>query len=463
MIFSSMTFLYYFLPAFLLCYYLVPKKYKKICLIIFSLIFYAYGDIKYVPLLIISACLNYFLGKKISGKKHPKLFLILGLILNFGLLFYFKYYNFFIENINNLTGTHLSFIRVAIPLGLSFYTFQNASYLIDIYTHKINDAKNLLNYMTYLLMFPHLAEGPIVRYADIEKNLDNPKQDFTSFSSGVSRFIIGLSKKVILADTLTYFSKSLASLNTPSILSYWLKAFNDTFVLYLDFSGYSDMAIGLGLMIGFKFLENFNYPLASFSITDFWRRWHISLSSWFKDYIYIPLKGSHVKPLRRAFNIFIVWLATGFWHGASWNFIFWGLYYAIILIIEKKFFQKFLDKHHLIGLIYTNVIVAIGFVIFNETDLSKAFLFIKNMFSFTSLDFVNLETLYYLKNYLLIFVLGIIASSKFIKNINEKFAENEKLANVVGYIKPIVYIILLIISTSFIIDSSSNPFLYFKF
>ncbi len=457
MIFSSLTFLYYFLPLFLICYYLFPKKYKKICLTFFSLVFYAYGDIKYVPLLIISAYLNYLLGKYISSKNNRKLFLIVGLILNFGLLFYFKYYNFFVQNINALGKVHLSYIRTIIPLGVSFYTFQNASYLIDVYTNKIKEVSKLIDYMTYLFMFPHIVEGPIVRYADINKELDSTRTSFTYFAQGVSRFVIGLSKKVILADTLVSFSKSLSSLSEPSILSYWLRAFNDTIVLYLDFSGYSDMAIGLGLMIGFRFLENFDYPLASASITDFWRRWHISLSSWFKDYVYIPLKGSHVKPLRRYFNIFIVWFLTGFWHGSSWNFIFWGLYYAVILIIEKRYLKKFLDNHQVIGIIYTNVIVAVGFVIFNNTDLSKGLLFIKNMFSFNSLDFVNLETLYYLKNYLIIFLLGVVISLKLIKKLDDK------LSKITTYIKPIIYILLLIICTSFIIDSSANPFLYFKF
>ena len=304
MIFSSIYFIYYFLIIFLILYFITPKKFKNYTLLLGSLFFYFYGDSKYIVLLLISSLVNYILGRLIS-KKNKKLFLIIGLIFNFGLLFYFKYFNFFLSNINSLFKTNINLFSIVLPLGISFYTFKNASYLIDVYKNKVNPEKNFINYFTYIAMFPSLIQGPIVRYKDID--LKDKKISFDNFAMGVERFIIGLSKKVILADTLAKLVTSLTNMEVQTVVSLWVKATSDIVKLYLDFSGYTDMAIGLGLMIGIKIMENFDYPLSTYSVTSFWRKWHISLSSWFKDYIYIPLGGNRKGKFRKYFNIFVVW------------------------------------------------------------------------------------------------------------------------------------------------------------
>lgn len=459
MIFSSISFLYYFLPIIIILYFTMEKKSRNIILLIGSLFFYLYGDSKYLFLLIITTIFNYLISKKIESSNKKKLFLILGIIINFLILFYFKYYNFFLQNINSILNTNFNLLSITLPLGISFYTFQNTSYLIDVYKEKVKSSKSLLSYATYLLMFPHLLQGPIVRYETISTEIDNRDNKFNTFSNGVSRFIIGLSKKVLLANVLGELSKNMINISSKTVLSYWIKAISDTLELYLDFSGYSDMAIGLGLMFGFHFLENFNYPLTANSITEFWRRWHISLSSWFKDYVYIPLGGSKVGNLKRYINILIVWLLTGLWHGASWNFIIWGLYFAIILIIEKKFLYNYFKKHKLFGVIWTNFIVIIGFVIFNQTNFRDIQTSISSMFGLNKLSFTNTETIYYLKNYLIILIISIISSTPLLKLLIQKI-KNKKIINIV---EPIIYIILLILSTAFIIDESFNPFLYFRF
>lgn len=457
MVFSSISFLYYFLPITLIFYFLMPQKLKNLILLIMSLLFYFYGEPKYIIVLIFSCIYNYYFGKLIEKSEHKKIYLIINLITNFGILFYFKYFNFFLENINNIIGTNYS-LYIIMPIGISFFTFQATSYVIDIYKGKVKSAKNILTFATYLSLFPQLIAGPIVRYETIEKELKERKINFETFGNGVKRFVIGLSKKVLLANVLGELSQSLSAIATKTILSHWITAIADTFQIYFDFSGYSDMAIGLGLMFGFKFLENFNYPLTAKSITDFWRRWHISLSSWFKDYIYIPLGGSKVSNLKRYRNILIVWIITGLWHGASWNFIVWGLYFAIFLIIEKMFLLKTLEKHKILRYIYTILIVIISFVIFNGTNFSDIQLFLKNMFGFGHLTFTNIETNYYLKNYILIIVTAIICSMSY-KKIYIKIKDNK----IFNFIEPIIIIALFILCTAYIVNESFNPFLYFRF
>ena len=457
MVFSSITFLYYFLPITLIFYFLMPQKLKNLILLIMSLFFYFYGEPKYIIVLIFSCIYNYYFGKLIEKSEHKKIYLIINLITNFGILFYFKYFNFFLENINNFIGTNYS-IYIIMPIGISFFTFQATSYIIDIYKGKIKSAKNILTFATYLTLFPQLIAGPIVRYETIEKELKERKVNFETFGNGVRRFVIGLSKKVLLANVLGELSQNLSVVTTKTILSHWIIAISDTLQIYFDFSGYSDMAIGLGLMFGFKFLENFNYPLIAKSITDFWRRWHISLSSWFKDYVYIPLGGSKVSNLKRYRNILIVWMITGFWHGASWNFIVWGLYFAIFLIIEKAFLLKILEKHKILSHVYTILIVVISFVIFNRTNFSDIQLFLENMFGFGNLTFTNIETNYYLKNYTFIILTAIICSMSY-KKIYIRIKDNK----VFNFIEPIIVIILLILCTAYIVNESFNPFLYFRF
>ena len=458
MIFSSIYFIYYFLIIFLILYFITPKKFKNYTLLLGSLFFYFYGDSKYIVLLLISSLVNYILGRLIS-KKNKKLFLIIGLIFNFGLLFYFKYFNFFLSNINSLFKTNINLFSIVLPLGISFYTFKNASYLIDVYKNRVNPEKNFINYFTYIAMFPSLIQGPIVRYKDID--LKDKKISFDNFAMGVERFIIGLSKKVILADTLAKLVTSLTNMEVQTVVSLWVKATSDIVKLYLDFSGYTDMAIGLGLMIGIKIMENFDYPLSTYSITSFWRKWHISLSSWFKDYIYIPLGGNRKGKFRKYFNIFVVWFLTGLWHGASWNFILWGLYFGTILVIEKRFFLKFFEKHKIIGNMVTNILVVIGFVFFyNEKNILDIFI---KMFTGKGISFTNVSTNYYLLNYLMLLIISFIACTPLLKNIINKCKKNKNLNIVISIVEPIVLIGLLVLSTAFIVDASSNSFLYFRF
>lgn len=458
MIFSSIYFIYYFLIIFLILYFITPKKFKNYTLLLGSLFFYFYGDSKYIVLLLISSLVNYILGRLIS-KKNKKLFLIIGLIFNFGLLFYFKYFNFFLSNINSLFKTNINLFSIVLPLGISFYTFKNASYLIDVYKNKVNPEKNFINYFTYIAMFPSLIQGPIVRYKDID--LKDKKISFDNFAMGVERFIIGLSKKVILADTLAKLVTSLTNMEVQTVVSLWVKATSDIVKLYLDFSGYTDMAIGLGLMIGIKIMENFDYPLSTYSVTSFWRKWHISLSSWFKDYIYIPLGGNRKGKFRKYFNIFVVWFLTGLWHGASWNFILWGLYFGTILVIEKRFFLMFFEKHKIIGNIVTNILVVIGFVFFyNEKNILDIFI---KMFTGRGISFTNVSTNYYLLNYLVLLIISFIACTPLLKNIINKCKKNKNQNIVICIVEPIVLIGLLVLSTAFIVDASSNSFLYFRF
>lgn len=458
MIFSSIYFIYYFLIIFLILYFITPKKFKNYTLLLGSLFFYFYGDSKYIVLLLISSLANYILGRLIS-KKNKKLFLIIGLIFNFGLLFYFKYFNFFLSNINSLFKTNINLFSIVLPLGISFYTFKNASYLIDVYKNRVNPEKNFINYFTYIAMFPSLIQGPIVRYKDID--LKDKKISFDNFAMGVERFIIGLSKKVILADTLAKLVTSLTNMEVQTVVSLWVKATSDIVKLYLDFSGYTDMAIGLGLMIGIKIMENFDYPLSTYSVTSFWRKWHISLSSWFKDYIYIPLGGNRKGKFRKYFNIFVVWFLTGLWHGASWNFILWGLYFGTILVIEKRFFLKFFEKHKIIGNMVTNILVVIGFVFFyNEKNILDIFI---KMFTGKGISFTNVSTNYYLLNYLVLLIISFIACTPLLKNIINKCKKNKNLNIVISIVEPIVLIGLLVLSTAFIVDASSNSFLYFRF
>ena len=335
MIFSSLTFIFFFLPILLLIYYITPKKYRNLILLIFSLIFYIYGEKQYVILLISSALINYIIGKKIEQKGRKK-YLILGLIINITILLYYKYANFFIDTFNDIFSLGIKNLSIILPLGISFYTFQNISYLIDVYDKKI---KSEHNFITYLIFFPELIAGPIVRYSDIKKDLEQRKENINKFSYGITRFVIGLSKKILLADTLYNMKTNIIS-TSMSTLSYWLVAFTFLMQIYYDFSGYSDMAIGLAKMFGFNLKENFNYPLISKSITEFWKRWHISLSSFFKDYVYIKLGGNKVSKILNIRNLLIVWLLTDLWHGASYNFIIWGLYFFLFIIIEKLFLKN---------------------------------------------------------------------------------------------------------------------------
>jgi len=463
MIFSSITFIYYFLPLLLIIYFIFPSKYKNFILLIFSLAFYFLGEPKYIIILILSCIINYYLSKLIEkskdNKRKQKLYLTLAVLYNVIQLLIFKYTDFFIENVNNIFNTSIPFMYLIMPIGISFFTFQALGYIIDVYNNKHKPAKNILDFMTYICLFPQLVAGPIVRYIDIEKDLYERTHSFDKFANGIKRFTIGLSKKVLLANVLGEFIKELT---IDTVLSSWLKPIAYTLQIYFDFSGYSDMAIGLGLMLGFTFLENFNYPLIASSITDFWRRWHISLSSWFRDYIYIPLGGSRTTKIKWIRNIFIVWFLTGFWHGASWNFIIWGLYFGIILVIEKIFLKKYLEKTKVIKHIYSLLIVIISFLIFSSNSISEITNSIKNMFFVNNIPLYNNETIYYLKSYLVLLIISVISATPLIKTLIHK-VNKTKYKKIISVLEPITYIILLILCTAFLVDASFNPFLYFRF
>ena len=462
MLFSSISFIYYFLPLLFIAYFITPKKYRNIPLLVFSIIFYFLGEPKYIIVLILSCVINYYISKLMVNKKykkHKKLFLILLLIYNIGQLLYFKYTDFFISNINSIFNLNISLLHVIMPIGISFFTFQIMAYVIDVYNKKHKPAKKLTDFMMYVSLFPQLIAGPIVRYADIEKEVTKRETNFKNFSQGVKRFTIGLSKKVLLANVLGEFAKLLVE---ETVLSSWLKPILFTLQIYFDFSGYSDMAIGLGLMFGFHFLENFNYRLIAKSITDFWRRWHMSLSSWFRDYVYIPLGGNRVSKLKWIRNLFVVWFLTGFWHGASWNFIIWGLYFGILLVIEKLFLGKLLEKTKILKYIYTTIIVIISFLIFSVETVPGILTNLKNMFFLSDIPLTSLETNYYLRSYLTLLIISIIGATPLLKNIISKLKET-KIKGIINILEPIYIIILLILSTAFLIDASFNPFLYFRF
>ncbi len=465
MVFSSITFLYYFLPIVLFLYFIVPWKCKNIILLLSSLIFYFYGEPRYCILLLFSAIFNYIFGKWIeSCKKKPlKTFLLVfSLLINFGILFYFKYYNFFSETVNSLFPNLLPYLSITLPIGISFFTFQTTSYVIDLYRGKIKSSKNVLDFMTYISMFPQLIAGPIVRYETIEKEMKERTFSIKEISCGIQRFTIGLAKKVMIADILGEFSQILGNAS-PSILGLWLRAITETLQLYFDFSGYSDMAIGLGLILGFHFLENFNYPLIAKSITDFWRRWHISLSSWFRDYLYIPLGGNRVKKGRFIFNLFCVWFATGLWHGASWNFILWGLYFFLFLLLEKWILLPFLNKHSFIGHFYTVIIILFSFVIFQRTNITELCSSLQGMIGLHDIPFANEEILFYFKEYLFLLIFAVFLATPLLKIGYKKLKEIKQIEVLLTIIEPVIYIGIFLLCTSFIIDTSFQPFLYFRF
>lgn len=463
MLFSSISFLYYFLPLLLLIYFIVPSKWKNIVLLIFSFLFYFYGEQQYILILLLSCLMNYIFGLWVEKGKHKKGILWFAIVSNLGLLIYFKYADFLIANLNQIFHLNISLFHVIMPIGISFFTFQTLSYVVDVYWGNVKANHNFLEFATYVTLFPQLVAGPIVRYSDVEKELKKRQHSFSNFSKGISRFTIGLSKKIFIANVVGELASILLQVSNPSVAGYIVITLCYTIQIYFDFSGYSDMAIGLGNMFGFHFLENFNYPLISKSITEFWRRWHMSLSSWFKDYIYIPLGGNRVSKIKWLRNILVVWLLTGFWHGAAWNFILWGLYFAILLILEKMFFADFLKKHPIFGHIYTLIFVLISFVIFNVSSCHEIMIFLKNLFGLNGLPLVTTETLYYIRSYGIILIVSCIAATPILKNVIQILKTKKGIQNIINGLEPVYYMILLLLATAFLIDSSFNPFLYFRF
>ena len=465
MIFSSLSFIFFFLPLLLIIYFISKEKYRNYILLLFSLLFYSWGEPKYILLMILSIIINYYSALKIDkkiNKRSKKLLLIISIILNLSILFYFKYIDFFVSNLNNMFNISLKRIDVILPIGISFYTFQEISYLIDVYKKRIKAQKNIFYLGTYISFFPQLIAGPIVRYKDIEKQLLNRNCTFDKFCNGARRFIIGLGKKVLIANNVSYIVDCI--FNSTSLTDYGIVIIitglvSFTIQLYYDFSGYSDMAIGLSRLFGFELIENFNYPYSATSIRDFWKRWHISLSSWFKDYVYIPLGGSRVSKLKYVRNIFVVWILTGIWHGASWNYIIWGLYYAILLLLEKKLSKNIKRIPIFIRWLITFILINIGWLIFKIENLNKLKKVIINIITLKKSNILEfLWNNFSITNYLLFLIIGLIFMFPIINNL-KKYKDKY----IYCLIRDLVISIIFILSICSLISNNYNPFLYFRF
>ena len=461
MLFSSIPFLYWFLPAVIICYFLVPKVLKNTVLLVFSLIFYAWGEPKYVFLMIATIALFYGCGlaiHKAQTQKWKKVWLTVSVVISLGLLAVFKYADFFVSSFNAATGLSVPLLRLALPIGISFYTFQSLSYTIDVYRGEVPVQRNPISFGAYVTLFPQLIAGPIVRYVDVARELDNRTHSWDDVAQGLRRFLVGLGKKILVADQFALLMRHFRETTAPSVLFYWMYAIAFMLNIYFDFSGYSDMAIGLGRVFGFHFIENFNYPYISKSVTEFWRRWHMSLGSWFRDYVYIPMGGNRVKKSRWVLNIFTVWLLTGMWHGAAWNFIAWGLLFGVLLLAEKwipalqklpTFFRRF----------YVLLAVCISFVLFNAESFAQAGQDLMGMFGFAGVPLITQQTLYYLRSFGVLFVIGVIGATPMVKSV-----ANRIYATKVGAVlEPILLIALLLLCTAFLVDGSFSPFLYFRF
>ena len=459
MVFSSIPFLYYFLPAVLAVYFLTPRKGKNAVLLLASLIFYGWGELRLLPLMAFTILLCYVCGLGIErSRKRKKLWLLASIVISVGLLGVFKYADFFIGSLNTVTGLKIPLLHLALPVGISFYTFQCLSYTIDVYRGSVPAQKNLINFGAYVALFPQLIAGPIVRYADIARELEHREHSWENAAVGLRRFLVGLGKKVILADNFALLIRLFRQSGETSVLFYWMYAVAFTLNIYFDFSGYSDMAIGLGRVLGFHFVENFNYPYLSGSVTEFWRRWHISLGSWFRDYVYIPMGGSRVSRWRWVLNILTVWMLTGLWHGAAWNFVLWGLLFAALLLAEK--WIPVLQR--LPGVLrhgYVLLAVILSFVLFNADSLAQAGQDFAGLFGFGSLSLTSAEALYYLKSYAVLFVLGILGSTPVVKNAARRMDGTK--AGVV--LEAAAMLALLIVCTAYLVDGSFSPFLYFRF
>ena len=466
MLFSSIPFLYYFLPLTLLCYFLAPRRAKNAVLLLFSLVFYAWGEPKYVLFMVASILQGYLFGRLVEKyRNYPrrsKLFLTVSVLFSLLLLGYCKYADFFIRSFNAVTGLSVPLLRVALPIGISFYTFQILSYVVDVYRGTVAAQRNLIDLGTYIAMFPQLIAGPIVRYADIEPQLKERRSTPDMIAAGAQRFVLGLAKKVLVANVLYQLITVYKSTTQPSVLYSWMYAAAYMLHIYFDFSGYSDMAIGLGKIFGFHFAENFNYPYISRSATEFWRRWHMSLGSWFRDYVYIPMGGNRVAPARRYFNILVVWVLTGLWHGADWNFVLWGLFFAVFLIMEKGFLLKPLQKLPVLSHFYTLLLVAVSFVIFDSAGLSEAATHLGRMFGAGGIPLVTGEALYYLGSYAVTFIIAIIGATPFPTRMAKQFSEG-KVGRALSILAPAALVLVLAVVTAYLVDGSFNPFLYFLF
>ena len=464
MVFSSLLFLFVYLPVVLAIYYIVPRKWRNLWLFIANLVFYGWGEPVYILLMLFSITINYFAGILIdrSGddRRKAKGILIADVVINLAMLGFFKYYDLFASTLSTIPGVSVPALHLALPIGISFYTFQTMSYPIDIYRGDAKLQRSYISFGTFVALFPQLIAGPIVRYKDIAEQLDFRAGGVDQFSSGVRRFIVGLGKKVLIANNIgalwdIYAAKSASEL---TVLGSWLGILAFSLQIYFDFSGYSDMAIGLGRMLGFEFLENFNYPYISKSVTEFWRRWHISLGTWFRDYVYIPLGGNRKGPWRQIFNLLVVWALTGFWHGANWTFLCWGLYYAAFLIIEKLFLLRRLEKAPVLATVYTLLVAVCGWVLFDLPSLGAAAVYYRSMFGFAGGGAWNAGDIFYLREYALVFVVCILACLPTGARLYAKLS-----VKVQAWLTPVMIAAVLLLSTAYLVNATYNPFLYFRF
>lgn len=465
MLFSSIPFLYYFLPLVLAVYFLTPARFRNAVLLLASLIFYAWGEPKYVLLMLASILSGYGFGllqERYRGQKGVKLVCGLSVAVSLSFLLYFKYADFFLENFNAATGLGVPLLRIALPIGISFYTFQIISYTVDVYRGEPAQ-KNLIHLAAYVAMFPQLIAGPIVRYSDIAQQLEHRSHSTALAAEGVRRFLIGLGKKILIANQLGELCSVFRASDEKSLLFYWLYAVAFALHIYFDFSGYSDMAIGLGKVFGFHFLENFNYPYISASITEFWRRWHISLGTWFRDYVYIPLGGNRVGRARQLLNILVVWMLTGFWHGAAWNFVVWGLMFAVLLIMEKLWLLKPLSKCRPLAHLYVVFFVVISFVIFNAENMGQALSDIGGLFGAGGIPLVSAEAVYCLRSFALVLILAVLGATPLLRNGLVRLSQYPTAGKVLNALEPFTLFVLLLVMTGYLVDGSFNPFLYFRF
>ena len=468
MVFSGITFLYYFLPCVLLLYFLAPAKAKNTVLLMASLFFYAWGEPVYILLMLFSIFIGYIAGLLLEktiqrpiGCITPKVVLT-GAVGIFTLLFIiFKYTDFIIENVNAATGMAIPLRHIVLPIGISFYTIQMISYLVDVYRKEVPAQRNFISLALYISMFPQLIAGPIVRYSTVAEQVHTRKSTWEGIENGITRFVVGLSKKVLIANELGRLCELYKGTADTSVLYTWIYAVAFMLHIYFDFSGYSDMAIGLGRILGFTFPENFNYPYISGSITEFWRRWHMSLGTWFRDYLYIPLGGNRVCSIKWYRNILLVWLFTGFWHGASWNFVVWGMFFGLLLVIEKKWLIPILRKAKVFNHIYVLILLMISFVIFNGENLGEAFLHIRNMLGFGGIPFYSKEAGYYLGSFGVLIMAAIIGSTPAIRLVCKKIQDHYPKFSAI--LKTMGLVFLFVLATAYLIDGSFNPFLYFRF
>jgi alginate O-acetyltransferase complex protein AlgI len=467
-VFSSVPFLFAFLPAVLALYFLLPFKIKgkNLILLLFNLIFYAWGGLYYTVLILISTFSGWFFGlliEKFRGTKGSKWSMIGSLVVGLGLLGVYKYADFFVGNVNGIFGSTLPLPHLLLPIGISFYTFQILSYTMDLQRGDCRVQKNPLTFAMYVMLFPQLIAGPIVRYKTVADELEYREHSWAMFSGGVTRFIVGLGKKVLVANVMAELTHKILG-NERTVLSMWIYICAYALQIYFDFSGYSDMAIGMGHMFGFKFLENFEHPYTSKTVTEFWRKWHISLGTWFRDYVYIPLGGNRVKPWRHVFNIIVVWFLTGFWHGAGWNFVVWGLYFGVLLMVEKFFLANVLKKlPGFVSHIYLILIILISWVFFDSPSLTEAIVRLGQMVGAGNIPLSDAETIYALRNYLFPILIGIIGSTKLPLRLGKAMVSSPKHQGMARILETAFVAVILLAVTGYMVDGSFNPFIYFRF